>query len=144
LRLANDPTADETETQNPASTAAEVNLPVKLKTSIPKRFLKPWEFHLSREEALYSLSCASGFLDRFGSALLRLFHWLAFRRELRRWQVLLSGKNVDEQLWTVRPPRGGLTHRFVRTWAKNAIELGGYDARNMLTEWQIFWRRKGV
>ena len=26
----------------------------------------------------------------------------------------------------------------------NAIPLGGYDPRNMLTEWREYWRRKGV
>jgi hypothetical protein len=52
--------------------------------------------------------------------------------------------SVDKQLWSVRPPHRGLTHRFVLAWVKHALELGGYDPRNMLTEWQIFWRRKGV
>jgi len=73
-----------------------------------------------------------------------LIHWLAFRREFRKWQVLLNGKSADEQLWAVRPPRGGLTHRFVLAWVESAMELGGYDPRNMLTEWQVFWKRKGV
>src|SRR6266498_125354 len=144
LQLASDPTADETEPENPAPAPAAANVPSALKTSIPERFLKPWEFHLSREEALYNLSCASTVLSTLGAALGRLIHCLAFRRELRRWQVLLSGKSIDEQLWSVRPPRGGLTYCVVCAWAKNAIELAGYDSRNMLTEWQIFWRRKGL
>ena len=151
LQLANDPTADEpppkafessavvqSSSDTPAST------PAALKTAIPECFLKPWEFRTSREEALYDLCCASTFPGWLGGKLRRLAHCLAFRRELRRWQVLLNGKSIDEQLWSVRPPRGGLTHRFVCAWAKNAIELAGYDPRNMLTEWQIFWRRKGV
>ena len=58
--------------------------------------------------------------------------------------MLLNGKSADEQLWSVRPPRGGLTHRFLLAWAQNALQLAGYDPRNMLTEWHIFWRRKGV
>jgi len=144
LQLASDPTADETEPEIPAPAPAAANIPSTLKTSIPERFLKPWEFHLSREEALYDLSCASTFPGWLSGKLRRLVHCVAFRSELRRWQVLLSGKSIDEQLWSVRPPRGGLTHRFVQSWAKNAIELAGYDPRNMLTEWQIFWRRKGV
>jgi hypothetical protein len=144
LQLASDPTADETEPENPAPAPAAANMPCTLKTSIPERFLKPWEFHLSREEALYDLSCASTFPGWLSGKLRRLVRCVAFRSELRRWQVLLSGKSIDEQLWSVRPPRGGLTHRFVQSWAKNAIELAGYDPRNMLTEWQIFWRRKGV
>ena len=52
--------------------------------------------------------------------------------------------SVDKQLWSVRSPHRGLTHRFVLAWAKYALELGSYDPRNMLTEWQVFWRRKGV
>ena len=151
LQLANDPTADEPPPKTVESSAvvrpssdAPASTQAALKTAIPECFLKPWEFRTSREEALYDLSCACTFLGWLSGKLRRLAHCLAFRRELRRWQVLLSGKSIDEQLWGVRPPRGGLTHRFVQSWAKNAIDLGGYDPRNMLIEWQIFWRRKGV
>jgi hypothetical protein len=151
LQLANDPTADEPPPKTFESSAVvepsrdvPASAPVALKTVVPESFLKPWEFHASREEALYDLSCASTFPGSLCGKLRRLVHCLAFRRELRRWQVLLSGKSVDEQLWSVRPPRGGLTHPFVQSWVKNAIELAGYDPRNMLTEWQIFWRRKGA
>jgi len=151
LQLANDPTVDEPPPksfESPAvvqsSSDTSASAPAPLKTAIHECFLKPWEFRISREEALYDLSRESTFSGRLGGKLRRLAHCLAFRRELHRWQVLLSGKSIDEQLWSVRPPRGGLTHRFLRSWAKNAIELGGYDPRNMLTEWQIFWRRKGV
>jgi hypothetical protein len=151
LQLANDPTAEQPplKTFEPSavgqpSSDTHASTLLALKTAIPECFLKPWEFHASREEALYDLSCASTFRGWLGGKLRRLVHCLAFRHELRRWQVLLSGKSVDEQLWSVRPPRGGLTHPFVQSWAKNAIELAGYDARNMLTEWQIFWRRKGA
>ena len=124
--------------------SARADLTSALKTNGPERFIKPWEFQISREEALYDLSCASTFWGALGDKLGRLVHRFAFRREFRKWQVLLNGRSVDEQLWSVRPPRGGLTHPFVQTWAKNAIELAEYDPRNMLTEWQIFWRRKGV
>jgi hypothetical protein len=150
LQLANDPTGEEPspKTLDPTAVVQRSSAPasasVSLKTAIPESFLKPWEFHASREEALYDLSCASTFPGSLSGKLRRLVHWLAFRRELRRWQVLLSGKSVDEQLWSVRPPREGLTHPFVQSWAKNAIELAGYDPRNMLIEWQIFWRRRGV
>ena len=143
LQLAGDPTAEE----NPEPPAAATRALIShqgLKTSIPERFIKPWEFQISREEALYDLSCASTFLGALGGTFWRLVHWLAFRREFRKWQVLLNGKSPDEQLWSVRPPRGGLTHRFILAWAQNALQLAGYDPRNMLTEWHIFWRRKGV
>ena len=143
LQLAGDPTAEE----NPEPPAAATRALIShqgLKTSIPERFIKPWEFQISREEALYDLSSASTFMGALGGTLRRLVHCLAFRREFRKWQVLLNGKSPDEQLWSVRPPRGGLTHRFILAWAQNALQLAGYDPRNMLTEWHIFWRRKGV
>ena len=47
--------------------------------------------------------------------LQRLIYRLAFRLVFRNWRVFL-----------------------------NAIPLGGYDPRNMLTEWRERWRRKGV
>ena len=143
LHLAGDPTAEENPEPPPAATHAQISHP-GLKTSIPERFIKPWEFQISREEALYDLSSASTFMGALGGTLHRLVHCLAFRREFRKWQVLLNGKSPDEQLWSVRPPRGGLTHRFILAWAQNALQLAGYDPRNMLTEWHIFWRRKGV
>jgi hypothetical protein len=62
---------------------------------------------------------------------------------LRKWQILLCGKGFDEQLWAVRPPDGGLTHRAVRQWAARTLELAGYQPGVMLLEWEIFWRRKG-
>jgi hypothetical protein len=96
------------------------------------------------EEALYDLSCASTLFGSLGTRLRRLLRCFAFQGELRKWQILLSGKTADEQLWSVRPPHGGLTHRFVHAWAQSALQLAGYDARKMLTEWKIFWRRKGV
>jgi hypothetical protein len=143
LQIASDPTIEEAEPQQ-APENIQPSPAQALKTRIPERFLKPWEFHFSREEALYDLSCASTFPGCLSGKLRRLVHCVAFRSELRRWQVLLSGKSIDEQLWSVRPPHGGLTHPFVQSWAKNAIELGGYDPRNVFTEWQVFWRRKGV
>ena len=143
LRVANDPTAEEPEPRGAPERTATPPAQV-LKTGIPERFARPWEFQFSREEALYDLSCVSTFWGALGDKLARLIHCFAFRRELRKWQMLLNGRSADEQLWSVRPPRGGLTHRFVLAWAKSALELGGYDPRNMLTEWQIFWRRKGA
>jgi hypothetical protein len=143
LQLAGDPTAEENPEPPASARHALISHPA-LKTSIPERFLKPWEFQINREEALYDLSAASTFMGALGGALWRLVHWLAFRREFRKWQALLNGKRPDEQLWSVRPPRGGLTHRFILAWAQNALQLVGYDSRNMLTEWHIFWRRKGV
>ncbi|MGB9277912.1 MAG: hypothetical protein WCC08_22045 [Terrimicrobiaceae bacterium] len=143
LQVAGDPTAEENSEPPAAGTHEPISHP-GLKTSITECFLKPWEFQISREEALYVLSAASTFLVALGGTLRRLVHWPAFRSEFRKWQVLLNGKSPDEQLWSVRPPRGGLTHRSILAWAQNALQLAGYDPRNMHTEWHIFWRRKGV
>lgn len=143
LQVAGDPTAEE----NTEPSAAPMHEPIShqaLKTRIPERFARPWEFQIGREEALYDLSSASTFWGALGDKLGRLVHCVAFHRDFRKWQVLLNGRSADEQLWSVRPPRGGLTHCFVLTWVKHALELGGYDPRKMLTEWQIFWRRKGA
>lgn len=111
-----------------------------LKTGIPERFLKPWEFRMSREEAMYELNASNSLMGTLAGALRRTF---GFRRELRKWQVFLTGKSPEEQLWTVRPPRGGTRHPFIREWAERTLQLAGYDARPMLAEWELFWRRKG-
>jgi hypothetical protein len=143
LLVESDPTADQAVAQNTPATSGVVPGRV-LRTSIPERLARPWEFQIDREEALYDLSCASTFWGSLADRLGRLIHCLAFQRDFRKWQVLLNGRSADEQLWSVHPPRRGLTHPFVVTWAQHALELGGYDPRNMLTEWQIFWRRKSV
>ena len=143
LQIASDPTAEETELKR-APENIQPSSAQALKTSIPERFATPWESQFSRDEALYDLSCASTLVGSLGARLRRLLHCFAFQRELRKWQILLSGETADEQLWSVRPPHGGLTHRFVHAWAQSALQLAGYDPRNMFTEWQIFWRRKGV
>jgi len=78
----------------------------------------------------------------------RLTNWFghrpAWREAWRKWQALLSGKSLDEQLWAVRPPRGWTTRQAVRDWARQTLEQAGYDPRMMLVEWEIFWRRKGL
>ena len=81
LQLANDPTADEPPPKTFESSAVvqpprdiPASAPVALKTAIPECFLKPWEFHASREEALYDLSCASTFPGWLGGKLRRLVH----------------------------------------------------------------------
>jgi hypothetical protein len=148
LRLTNDPTADETVAERGATGVSAPGYNVEsthpLKTNIPEGLVRPSEFQTSREEALYDLSYASTFFGSLGNKLRRLSRFMAFRHELRKWQMLLHGKTADEQLWSVRPPRGGLTHRFIQAWAQSALQLAGYDSRHMLAEWQIFWRRKGV
>jgi hypothetical protein len=106
--------------------------------------MKYWEFQISREEAIYDLQFASSRSGSPTALFRRLTGWFGHRRAWRKWQALLTGRSLDEQLWAVRPPRGRLAHPAVREWARRTLELAGYDAGMMLTEWEIFWRRKGL
>lgn len=111
------------------------------RTAIPQQYLQPWEFRRSREEAIYQMhfSATAGWLQR----LLRALRGPSVsRREFVRWQIMLSGKDADAQLWAVRPPIGGFGHPKVREWAARSLALAGYEPVVMLTEWEIYWRRK--
>ncbi len=158
LRLESDPTKDvpaEVNVQHPrnsdmgktsgletVSPDPRVASAPQWKTSIPARYLKPWEFKLSREEALYEMNIEEAGLLR--SLFRRLRSFFLGRNEFRRWQVMLWGKAPEEQLWQVRPARGGISQSALRDWARKTLEGAGYDPRNMLLEWEIFWRRKGL
>lgn len=111
----------------------------KAKTSIPDEFCKPWEIRHSRDEAIYDMhaDAAQGRLQRL---LRRLFRGTT-ARDMKKWQALLSGKTVDQQLWSVTPPRGAFHDPRVRRWLSQALQFGGYDAR-MQVEWEIHWRRR--
>lgn len=157
LRLAHDPTANDERLagespnlppkapiapmhrQSPSPSPA-----VSLKTSIPERFTKPWEFKLTREEVLYDMNVGSSFAGWFALLAGSVKRWIGVRRELKKWKVMLSGKTPDDQLWAIRPPRGGVFHRAIRGWAHKTLEAGGYEPHAMLLEWEIFWRRKGA
>jgi hypothetical protein len=108
---------------------------------IPQQYLQPWEFRRTREEAIYEMHLAAepGFWRRLFRALRGP---TVSRRELLRWQIIMSGKSVADQLWGVRPPPGGLVHPKVRDWAARTLALAGYDPVLMLAEWEIYWRRK--
>lgn len=140
LVTANDPTADVATAKTSAKTTSEKP---PLKKQIPVQFVKDREFSISREEALYDMNAGKS----FGS---RLHHFISkcrvFKRheELQKWRVLISGKNLDEQLWSIRPPKFGLTDVNIREWARQSLATAGYDADTMLLEWEIFWRRKGL
>jgi hypothetical protein len=111
-------------------------------TTIPQQYLRPWEFRRTREEAIYEMHFAAepGFWRRLFRALRGPS---VSRREFLRWQIMISGKSVMDQLWGVRPPPGELAHPKVRNWAARTLALAGYDPVIMLTEWEIYWRRKG-
>ena len=138
LLVANDPTVDvgsaksktkisETPT-SPSVEKKESEPPAKqaaLKDTIPGRFIKDWEFRISRDEALYDMNTKPTLVG----LVLRLFRRLRIikrRNEFRKWQALLAGKQTDEQLWEVRPPAELLAHPFVSEWATRTLTLGGY------------------
>jgi hypothetical protein len=158
LQLAQDPTADDAALAEPQPAT---NLPAKEsftsdgqrpasvpglgpKNVIPERYIKPWEFKLTRDEALYDMNVTATFAGWITSLSKWLKGWIRGRGELKKWQVLLSGKSADDQLWAVRPPKGGVSHPAIRDWAYKTLETAGYDPRTMLLEWEIFWRRKGL
>jgi hypothetical protein len=159
LQLAQDPTADDAappEPQPPIDFPAKESFPSEdveaptpvpghgLKTAIPERYVKPWEFKSTRDEALYDMNVTTTFAGWISSLSKWLNGWIKGRGELKKWRVLLSGKSADEQLWAVRPPKGGVSHPAIRDWAWKTLEITGYDPRTMLLEWEIFWRRKGL
>jgi hypothetical protein len=157
LLAANDPTVDVkiSQTRLPSmiikkdsssATGKNSNLAsstVQLKDTIPNDFVKEWEFKLTREEASYEIN-AKPTIGNLMRNLWRRLRVIKRGTEFRKWQTLLAGRGIDEQLWVVRPPAGMLTDSFVREWAEKTLEHGGYDSRKMITEWEIFWRRRGL
>jgi hypothetical protein len=154
LRVALDPTADNAArpTPEPSATATSapqnafsdapmaVTTPV-LKTSIPEEFSKPWDLRMSRDEALYDMALAAsrGTWQRLLDFVLNRIS----RRDMKKWHTLLLGKTPDQQLWAVKPPKGGLRDARVRCWVEQTLQLGGYDVARMLAEWEVHWRRHG-
>jgi hypothetical protein len=63
---------------------------------------------------------------------------------LQKWQALLSGKSLDDQLWAVRPPQKAFQVKPIKDWVRSALALAGYEPQSMILEWEVFWRRKGV
>jgi hypothetical protein len=136
LRAASDPTRDGARA---AARSASRHLPALPKRrSIPERYMTPWEFHTSREEVLYDMKRGRSLLARLAGAL---GPWWA-PGVYRKWRAMLAGKSADDQLFAVRPPEGGLSCEAVREWASYTLASAGYDPDVMLTEWEIFWRRK--
>lgn len=162
MRIASDPTADAASAvkasapvaaditpknqvaEAPAKASApSVSIPARL-AEIPSRFQNPWEFPKSRDEVLYDMSMEKLSRGSFRKFLSRIGGWFQRREEFRKWRALLGTKNMEDQLWSVRPPRGSTTDETILDWARQTLELAGYDVRTMLLEWEIFWRRKGV
>jgi hypothetical protein len=122
---------------------------------IPHQYLNPLQFKYSREEVLYDMKSALGTLPPEAGSLARWFFiyplrmlkafitWFMSRRRMKKWRAMLEGKNHDEQLWAITPPRSFPYHPSVRRWAEERLLQAGYDPRRMFLEWEIFWRRKG-
>jgi len=147
LKLTNDPTAARPSTEQPPehSEPRGSDAPDQARRTgrtIPPALVKPWEFKASREEVLYQVGRTPGPVSIVRTWLDRIVARLGGRADRRRWEDLRSGKSLDEQLWSVRPPSGAFTDRGVRAWAARTLEAAGYDAGTMLFEWEIFWRRK--
>jgi hypothetical protein len=142
LKSKRSPFSKPEDNETKAKTLEPIAAAVSVKEAIPSRFVKDWEFRISREEALYDMNAKPTLSGLMRSLLRRLFTGNA-RNEISRWQTLLAGRSGDDQLWAVCPPKGMLAHPFVSAWANRALELAGYDPQKMFSEWQIFWRRKG-
>ena len=144
LQVALDPTIDADPNKPPQSAPEQTPTPVSGgKSTIPDHFLNPLEFKISRDEATYEMNIAPGLEGSWFSFVKRIKHRvsdLAFRK----WKALLCGKELEEQLWAVSPPKHGLTHPVIREWALQTLQTAGYDTSVMLAEWELFWRRKGL
>jgi len=142
LQVVRDPTA-ELESAAREQVVADQNAVAPARKSIPPAYLKPWEFKLSREEALYDMNSGQATRGWF-RRLLAVFRERVRRSDFERWSSLLTNKAADEQLWAVRPPTHSLNKPQIRHWALQVLAAAGYDAQSMLTEWEIYWRRKGL
>ena len=149
-----DPTIERDNTSSRPSVASAGKAP-GLRNQIPQQYLNPLQFKCSREEVLYDMQGMLGTLPPQGHALTRwiciyplrflkaVLSMLASNRRIKKWRVMLGGKSLEHQLWTVTPPLGFEYHPTVRRWAAETLTEAGYDPVHMLAEWEVFWRRKG-
>jgi hypothetical protein len=122
---------------------------------IPQKYMNPLQFRYSREEVLYDMRGVLGTLPPNSGALMCWLFVYPLRLltavitliissgRMKKWRVMLGGMSPDEQLWTIRPPRGFSYHPTVRRWAAETLAQAGYDPKRMLVEWEVFWRQKG-
>jgi hypothetical protein len=133
LQVGTDPTTDLPARMTPAEHKPVSREP---KRCIPEDYTRGIHFPLSRDEAIYDMQEQPSRLKQWCKAFKQ-------RASFEKWQHLLWGKNLEEQLWTVRPPLGLWRDARVRTWAEKTLDAAGYDKSTMLSEWEIFWRRRG-
>jgi hypothetical protein len=103
---------------------------------IPEQYTSGVILPITRDEVLYDMQVPRSRLHQWRDTFKQ-------RAAFERWQQLLWGKNLEEQLWTVRPPKGMFHDERVRTWVNKTLEAAGYDKAVMAVEWEIFWRRHG-
>lgn len=130
-------------TAKPSASAAAAPQPEALKTAAPDRYVKPWEFRFTREEAQYDMAEAKQ-RGAFSRLVARLKGWRRNGAEIRKWHTLLQGKSAEDQLWSVRPPAAALEDPEVKRWVSETLASNGYAPEPMLAEWEIYWRRKGL
>lgn len=144
LQVALDPTIDVDANKPLQSAPEQTPTPVSGgKRTIPDHFLNPLEFKISRDEAIYEMNIAPRLKGSWFSFVKRIKHRVS-DPAFRKWKALLCGKDLEEQLWAVSPPKHGLTHPVIREWALQTLQMAGYDTSVMLAEWELFWRRKGL
>jgi len=144
LQVVLDPTIDADPNEPLRSAPDQTPTPVSGgKRTIPDHFLNPLEFKISRDEAIYEMNIAPRLKGSWFSFVKRIKHRVS-DPAFRKWKALLCGKELEEQLWAVSPPKHGLTHPVIREWALQTLQMAGYDTSVMLAEWELFWRRKGV
>lgn len=142
LKVAHDPTL-----AAPAPAVAPpppVPRPAAVKTEPPARFQRPWEFQLSREEAITAMEREAAAGGKWRNRLILALRRGESEQSIQDWKVRLAGHTPEDQLWNVRPPRQCWHSAEVRECAARLLSLAGYPAPGMLREWEIFWRRKGV
>lgn len=127
---------------NATRAAPPPSAPPALRTSIPAEFCEPWLFRHTREEAAYDMQRARA-ETRLGALLAHAARRFSSGAELEKWHVLLAGRTPEEQLFSVRPPKGRLTDPLIREWAARTLERARFDVNVMLPEWEIHWRRRG-
>lgn len=144
LQVVLDPTLDADPNKPLPSAPEQTSTPKPAgKRTIPEQFLNPLEFKISRDEATYEMNIAPRLKGSWFSFLKRIQHRVS-DPAFRKWKALLCGKDLEEQLWAVSPPKHGLTHPVIRDWALQTLQMAGYDTSVMLAEWELFWRRKGL
>ena len=132
LRTAHDPTAEPAQCSDPrmAPESPAPQTPAAPRTAIPDEVISASQFLMTREEALCDIRLEANFRSPLRSLAARAMRLPFGRNQFRRWRALLAGKSAEQQLWSVRPPKGSLTNSRVRDWARDTLaEIGRASCR---------------